>query len=92
MCEVVLLRESQPVARRGYPCQAAEWLINGGPHTGHFSFRELRAIAHARRSRWRIEPGQRYLKQVQRFEGRLCVFRAIPAIHAICLDHDLYDC
>lgn len=91
MCR--LIAEEQPVARKSYHCDASDWLLNMGLRelAGEWTFAELRAIARARRCAWRIQPGERYVKQVLVVDGEICVFRAIPAIHDICITNDIYD-
>lgn len=90
-----MLRESKPIARKTYTCNASEWLYNGGLDDFVFHYEptcaELRAIVKARRNGWCIVPGQQYIKQVGKYEGDFYVWRAIPAIHAICLKYDLYE-
>lgn len=75
---------------------ASEWLINSCDHPGalhDFSFAERRAIILAKRDNWKIKPGDLYHFSVLKQDGEIYNFRAIPAIHKICQDHDLYqDC
>jgi len=82
-----------PKARKSYNCMASEWITNGDLSE---TFRccnwdEKRDIIRARRNKWRIQPGQKYLRQAIIFEGRMDTFRAIPAMHDICIKYDLYQ-
>jgi hypothetical protein len=83
-------------ARKHHTCMASEWLVNSCDHPfalEDFSFTERRQIVIARRQHWRILPGQVHHVSVLKQDGEIYTFRAIPDIHAICLNHDLYvDC
>jgi len=54
------------------------------------SFTERRAIVKARKNNWRIQKGEKYMKQVGVFDGDLSTFRAIPEIHQICYKYEFY--
>lgn len=86
---------SRHVARKKYTCNACEWISEWigcrEPHDYKFTYAELREIVKARRNAWCIVPGQEYIKQPQVYDGHFFVWRAIPAIHAICLKYDLYE-
>lgn len=88
-----VIRETEPIARKAYECNAClflqEYLNWSGRDTG-FTISELRAIVKARRNGWQIQPGERYLKQVQKFEGEIVTVRCVPAIDMICHKYDLY--
>lgn len=86
-----VLGESTPVARKAYTCNACEWLIEAlGAEA--FTIAEYRLIVKARRDRWRIHPGQRYIKQFSvDMWGEAYTFRARPEMHELCLKHDLYE-
>lgn len=87
----IVLSEKTPKARKDYNCDAADWLINSGIiYEGQLSFSELRAVAIAKRKKWKILKGETYLYQANIWEGDFCTFKAIPAIHDICIKHDLY--
>lgn len=88
-----VLFKSTPVARKKYTCNACEWIENevlDNMYFYEFTYAELREIVKARRNGWQIMPGQRYIREVQLFEGRMYVFRAIPAINDICWKHEIY--
>ena len=91
---IELISVSEHVARKQYTCNACEWVDNvllEYRHEYDLTCAELREIVKARRNNWQIVPGQRYIREVQKYEGELLVWRAIPAIHAICLKYDIYD-
>lgn len=81
--------ESEQVARKDYRCDAAEFVIEA-INEGYFSFAEYRTIAKAKRERWQIKKGQKYLKVKGKWDGEFCQFRARPEIDALCHKHDLY--
>lgn len=88
---IEVLSESEPVARKDHYCMASEWLLNSGIFDGEYSFAELREIVKAKRNGWKIKKGQRYIRQNNKYDGKLYTFKAIPAIDKICRDHDLYE-
>ena len=88
---VEILSQSTQKANKDYHCDASEWLMNNGFGYCDFSFSEKRVIAKARRNKYRITKGDMYLKQNNKFSGEIYTFRAIPEIHAICINHDLYE-
>lgn len=85
---ITVLREEYPIARKDYNCSACEWIredISG------FEFAELRKIVMARKNGWKIKKGQRYIKQINICDGDFYVYKAIPDIHDICIEHDIFD-
>ncbi len=78
-------------ARKEYYCMAWPWLENGVESLEGFSFAEKRAIVLAKRARGKIKKGDTYLYQSLSVEGTVQTFRAIPAIHQICINHELYE-
>lgn len=84
-----LLSESRPVARKPHRCDAFAWVMESY-EDGIFSYRELREIVRMRRQHGMIQPGQRYIRQSQIFDGELCTFKANPEMDAICRSHGLY--
>jgi hypothetical protein len=88
---VKVLSESEPVAKKAHDCDACTWVMNSGWNGMGLSFAELRSIAKAKRNKWRVVKGQKYLRQTNVQSGDIFTFKAIPAIHAICLAHDYYD-
>ena len=87
---ITTLSESNPIARKGYDCMACEWINN---KWGEFDFTiaELRLIAKAKRNGYKIKKGDSYIRQSNKYEGRLYDFVAIPEMHEICLNHDIYE-
>lgn len=91
-----ILSNSKPRARKKYPCDASAWLdwdAMSMIKTGEIklSFAERRALIIAQRKSFTILPGELYVKQVNKFDGSLNVFRAIPEIHSICSKHNIYN-
>ena len=88
---ITVISESKPVARKEHDCYACEWLLANGVNGMGYSFFELRQIAKAKRNKWKIVKGQKYVKQNNVFDGMVYTYKAIPEIHEICLKHNLYD-
>jgi hypothetical protein len=87
---ITVLSESEPTARKDYDCDACAWVLNNGIYGMGFTMKEKRALVKARRNRWKIIKGQKYIKQGNVQNGEIYTFKAIPEIHEICLKHDLY--
>ena len=88
---IELLSETTQRARKEYGCDASEFLYaNCLSDLDGITFTEKKAIANARRNNWKIKPGEEYFKQISKYDGEFCMFRAIPAIDEICRKYDLY--
>jgi hypothetical protein len=85
-----LIRESTPVARKHYPCEASHWINQANWGASDFEPDEQLLLSAAEADRFKIRPGTRYLYQVQRVDGRLEVFRARIDMHNLCLKYELY--
>lgn len=85
------LRDDTPVARKTYLCDASEY-VQEWLHQQIFTISEYREIVKAKRQGWKIQPGQKYIKQVGVDEGahEMMVYRAIPDMHDLCLKYDLF--
>lgn len=81
--------ESTPIARKDYNCDASDFLCEMIGEV-KFSFAELRLIVKAKRDKWRIKKGQKYLKVKGKWDGDFCTFRARPELDDICRKHELY--
>lgn len=88
---VTVVSESRPTARKEHDCGACEYLLAGGVNGMGYSFSELREVAKAKRNNWEIVKGQTYVKQTNTFDGQIYTFKAIPGIHEICVNHNLYE-
>lgn len=85
-----LIRESTPVARHHYPCQASHWINQASLPDSEFEPDELLLLSAAKADRYKIRPGQKYVYQVQRVDGLIETFRARLDMHNICLKYELY--
>ena len=85
-----ITREYNSIARNDYPCNALECLQDHD--IASFDYSDRRALVEVRRNGWKIKKGQKHLVQFNCFDGRVCKFRAIPEVHAICIKYDAYDC
>ncbi|KZX78272.1 hypothetical protein A3715_10415 [Oleiphilus sp. HI0009] len=81
--------QTEPVARKDYRCDATGYLYEV-INEGYFSFSDYRLIVKAKRDRWKIKKGQKYIKVVGKWDGEFCTFRARPEMHALCEKHNLY--
>ena len=87
---VQILSESTPVARKKHDCMACEFILNNGIDGNGFTRPELRAISKARKNKWQIVEGEKYTKQNNISYGDLYTFKAITAMHDICIKYDMY--
>lgn len=87
------LKQTMLKARKNHDCMACEWINNAGvPLRGYtFTFSEWRALINARENNWQIQKGDLYLNQRNIDCGDIFTFKAIPAIHDICIKYDYYD-
>lgn len=89
------IRTTYPKARKDYPCESCEWLINDHNYLdeiGPLTFTEKKALARARRNNWQIKKGDKYMRITQTgCEGQIYDSKVIPEIHKICVKHDVYD-
>jgi len=86
-----LIEETYPVAKKEYPCDAWEWLGSDCPTSWGMNFGEYRSFIKAQRNHGKIQVGERYTKQVYKFDGHIMTNRAITAIHEICCRLGVYD-
>lgn len=89
---VTVLSESMPKARKSHSCMASEIILAGGINGFGYSFSDLRIIAKAKKNKFQIIKGQEYIRQNNKCDGDIYTFKAIPGMHQICIDHDLYEC
>lgn len=88
---------SEPIARKNYGCDACIWISEEGLHRDEYfmkylTFAEKRAIAKAHLNGWRVMKGEKHLQAtIVSCEGKLVSWRAIPEIHQLCKDHEIYE-
>ncbi len=87
---MTILSEDSHIAAKDHHCSACEWLSES-LNDYAFTFSERRAIVKARKNRWMIKKGEKYIVQNNVQDGEFYVFKAIPAIHKICIEHDIYE-
>ena len=86
-----IIRESHPVARKVHECNSCLYIRDALDNNQiQFEIADLRKIVLARRAGWRIQPGERYLLQVQVDGGDVFNVRCKPAMDEICRKYDLY--
>lgn len=89
---VEVISQIEPVARKEHSCQASHWIREGyGNRPDFLTFSEYRDWIKARNNNFKVQPGEKYIRQTNKYEGTIYTWKAIPAIHQICCNHDLYQ-
>ena len=89
---IELIHESTPIARKEYSCNACDFLFEIDFWSElNLTFSDYREIVKARQHNYKILKGERYIRQFNKAEGHTYTFRAIPAIHRICVKLNLYE-
>jgi hypothetical protein len=71
-------------ARKHYPCDACYWWDRSGYGLDDCETSEQRLMVEAAQAdKWRILPGQMYLKVTGVFEGAITTYRARPGMQAV---------
>ena len=71
-------------ARKHYPCDACYWWVRSGYGLDDCETSEQRLIVEAAQAnKWKILPGQKYLKVVGIWEGALTTYRAMPGMQTV---------
>lgn len=87
---MTLLRESNPVARKNYPCGAYHWISQSCFGERDFEPDDWKTICAFMAAGGVIHKGELHIYQVGIDGGDFSVFRANKAMHQICLDYTLY--
>ena len=82
-------REGLRDATKDHKCMASDWLIK--LDMALLSFTEKKTIIKARRNGFRIEKGSIYRQNGCRYKGRFYSYKAIPAMHDLCIKYELFD-
>lgn len=86
------LSETQPFAKKEHDCDACEWLNNSGyTNEEDLTPDEWKSYQLAKSNGFKIKKGESYIRQNNKFDGEIYTFKAIPAIHDICIKYDFYD-
>lgn len=85
----MLIDERRPIARKPHMCDAYFWIVELY-EDGLFEYQDLRKIVRMHRQKGVIQPGQRYIYQVQISEGEFCIFKADIEMDSICRKYKLY--
>ena len=86
---LTIIHQSTQKANKNYICDACNFLFSYSNYDG-FTFTEKRAVVKARTNRQKILKGEMYIRQFNTDGGNTWTFRAIPEIHKICINHELY--
>jgi len=79
-----------------YIIEVMDWIRHGalpGDRVGKYdrlTFTELRAIAKLKANNWMIMPGQCYLRQWNKSDGEMYIFKTLPDIYKICIKYNIY--
>lgn len=84
-------RESMPVARKEYRCDALDLIQSIGLHDFDLTDDEWADIQKAITEGGKILPGTKYRKVTGVWEGEWCIFRARLDIDEICEEHEIYE-
>lgn len=89
---IEIIYESTPSAKKNYNCHACYFLFEDDwwREKIKMTFSEYRAIIIAKRHKYKILKGERYIRQFNKKFGDTWTFRAIPAIHEICCKYKIY--
>ena len=82
-----VIRESQPIARKNYICDAWYWYDNADIYEDLTDEEKMAADD----CNGVIKKNERYIYAVQKIDGESNVFRANIAIDAICRKYNLYE-
>ena len=86
-----IIRIAKQIANAQYECNACLHIEAAGLRNIPYSFMELRAILREREAGYKIRPGEEH--EVVWFKtdsGGIGRYRQKPAMHNICVKHELY--
>ena len=83
-------RTTIQMASKDYRCGAAEWIDNSGMDEEDFGVVDWEIIQQARKEKFMILKGTKYIKTKGIWEGEWEVFRARIDLDEICKKYDLY--
>lgn len=79
-------------AKKHYVCQASEQWNRAGYTIDDCETSDQRLMVEAAiADKWRILPGQKYVKMVGIWDGKFGVYRARPGMHAVCDELEMWD-
>lgn len=87
---MTLLRESNPIARKNYPCGAYHWINQSCFGERDFEPDDWKLICEFLDAGGVIHKGEAHIYQVGIDGGDFSVFRANKVMHKICIDYTLY--
>ncbi len=88
---ITVLSETQPVARKKYPCVGCNIFLDSGLSQDDMTEAEWRATRSAKKDGWAILPGMQYRKSVYVEDGVFFTYRARLDMDAICAKYGLFD-
>ena len=87
----ILLRDTRPVARGDYECEASEWYLNSNLGARDFEPEDWAVIEKAKFEKFKILAGLPYVCQSGLYEGAPFNFKARIDMHGICVKYEIYE-
>jgi hypothetical protein len=87
---VTVLSDSTPIARKEHNCDASLFITEGGRPDYFDCIDDYRAYIRAKQNRFKIQIGEKYIRQSNVTDGDFYCFKAIAEMHRICIKYDLY--
>lgn len=88
---ITVLSETQPVARKKYPCVGCNIFLDSGLSRADMTARERETTRAAKKDGWAILPGMQYRKSVYVEDGVFYTYRARLDMDRICATHGLFE-
>jgi len=85
------LSYQRPTAKKEYICDACREWDNSGYGQFDVSHDDWLIVQAAKADRWRILPGQKYIKVKYADDGTIKVYRARPDMDELCQRLELFD-
>ena len=82
---------NEPIARKTYRCDAADWIINSGLCEGDYDPADWAVIRNAEKENYKILPGTKYINIRGLWDGEWSTFRARIELEVICQKYELYE-
>lgn len=82
---------TEPVARKEYNCQAWPWIDNQGFDERDFDPEDWQTIEKARKEKFKILKGTKYICVNGKWEGEFTTFRARKDLDDICRQYEFYE-
>jgi DNA gyrase inhibitor GyrI len=84
-------KETRPIAKKEYNCDASAWLDNDGKCTDDMTPEQIKIYDSARAERFKIKAGSQYIKQTGMIGGEWAVYRARIDMHELAIKLGVMD-